>query len=131
MGPESNDAVLIYRGEGTKRHKPKTLVKTELDFGVMMSYAKEQVSQGPLWQRTRLPIQDKIGQSLGREDLLEKEMAVHTSVLAREIPWTEEPGGLQAMGSQRVRHNFSDKTTASQNTLAATRSWKRRRRMTL
>ena len=100
-------------------------MKTELDFGVMMSYAKEQVSQGPLWQRTHLPIQDKIGQSFGREDLLEKEMAVHTSVLAREIPWTEEPGGLQAMGSQRVRHNFSDRTTASQNTLAATRSWKR------
>ena len=71
----------------------------------------------------------QIGQSLGREDLLEKEMAVHTSVLAREIPWTEEPGGLQAMGSQSVRHNFSDRTTASQNTLAATRSWKRRRRM--
>ena len=41
-----------------------------------------------------------MGQSLGREDLLEKEMATHTSILAWEIPWTEEPGGLQAMGSQ-------------------------------
>ena len=41
--------------------------------------------------------------SLGREDALEKEMATHSSILARKIPWTEEPGGLQSMGSQRVR----------------------------
>ena len=40
-------------------------------------------------------------QSLGREDLLEKEMATHSSILAWRIPWTEEPGGLQSMGSQR------------------------------
>ena len=42
---------------------------------------------------------------LGREDPLEKEMAIHSSTLARKIPWTEEPGGLQSMGSQRVRHD--------------------------
>ena len=41
-------------------------------------------------------------QSLGREDPLEKEMATHSSILAWRIPWTEEPGGLQSMGSQRV-----------------------------
>ena len=41
-------------------------------------------------------------QSLGQEDLLEKEMATHSSILAWRIPWTEEPGGLQSMGSQRV-----------------------------
>ena len=39
-------------------------------------------------------------QSLGGEDPLEKEMATHSSILAWSIPWTEEPGGLQAMGSQ-------------------------------
>ena len=44
-------------------------------------------------------------QSLGREDLLEKEMAPHSSNLAWGIPWTEEPGGLQSMGSQRVGHD--------------------------
>ena len=44
-------------------------------------------------------------QSLGWEDPLEKEMATHSSTLAWKIPWTEEPGGLQSMGSQRVRHN--------------------------
>ena len=43
--------------------------------------------------------------SLGRENALEKGMATHTSILVWEIPWTEEPSGLQSMGSQRVRHD--------------------------
>ena len=41
-------------------------------------------------------------QSLGREDPLEKEMATHSSILAWEVPWTEEPGGQQSTGSQKV-----------------------------
>ena len=44
-------------------------------------------------------------QSLGQEELLEKDMATHSSILAWRIPRTEEPGGLQSMGSQRVRHD--------------------------
>ena len=44
-------------------------------------------------------------QSLGREDPLEKGMEIHSSILAWEIPWTEEPDGLQPLGSQRVKHN--------------------------
>ena len=43
--------------------------------------------------------------SLGWEDPLEKEMAIHYSTIAWKIPWTEEPGRLQSMGLQRVRHN--------------------------
>ena len=43
-------------------------------------------------------------QSLGQEDLLEKERATHSNILVWKIPWTEEPGRLQSMGSQRVRH---------------------------
>ena len=43
-------------------------------------------------------------QSLSWEDPLEKRMATHSNVLAWRIPWTEEPGGLQSMGLQRVRH---------------------------
>ena len=43
-------------------------------------------------------------QSLGGEDTLEEEMATHSGILAWRIPWTEDPGGLQSMGSQRVRH---------------------------
>ena len=50
-------------------------------------------------QETQVP-------SLGREDPLEKGLATHSSILAWEIPWTKEPGGLQSMGSQRVRHDL-------------------------
>ena len=46
-------------------------------------------------------VQETWVQSLGLEDPLEKEMATHSSILAWEIPWTEEPGGLQIMGSQK------------------------------
>ena len=54
----------------------------------------------------RLPaVRETRVQSLGGEDPLEKEMATHSSTLAWKMPWTEEPGGLQSMGSQRVRHN--------------------------
>ena len=49
----------------------------------------------PAMQKTQV-------QSLGQEDPLEKEMATHSSILAWEIPWTEESGGLQSMGSQRI-----------------------------
>ena len=52
----------------------------------------------PAMQETRV-------RSLGQEDPLEKGMATHFSVLARRIPWTEEPEGLQSMGLQRVRHS--------------------------
>ena len=48
-------------------------------------------------------------QSLSLEDPLEKEMATHSNILAWEILWTEEPGGLQSMGQQKVRHNLVTK----------------------
>ena len=54
----------------------------------------------------RLPtVRETQVQTLGREDLLEKEKVTHSSILAWKIPWMEEPGRLQSMGSQRVRHN--------------------------
>ena len=49
-------------------------------------------------QETQVP-------SLGQEDSLEKEMAIHFSILTWRLPWTEEPGGLRSMGSPRVRHD--------------------------
>ena len=53
-----------------------------------------------------LPLMREIWfRSPGREDPLEKGMASHPGILAWRIPWTEEPGGLQSMGSQRVRHD--------------------------
>ena len=45
--------------------------------------------------------------SLVQEGPLEEETATHSSILAKKIPWTEEPGGLQSMGSQRVRHDLA------------------------
>ena len=48
-------------------------------------------------------------QSLGQEDLLEVEKAINSSILAWEIPWAEKAGGLQYIGSQRVRHNCTHK----------------------
>ena len=49
--------------------------------------------------------------SLGQEDTLEKGMATHSNVLAWRLPWSEEPGGLQSMGSQRVGHDIATKQT--------------------
>ena len=49
------------------------------------------------------------GRILGQEDPLEKEMATHSSILAQEISWTEEPGGLQSTGSQKVGHDLATK----------------------
>ena len=50
--------------------------------------------------------------SQGQEDALDKEMTNCSSILAWEIPWTEEPGGLPSVGSQRVRHDGSDSSAA-------------------
>ena len=50
-------------------------------------------------------MQESEVQTLGREDPLEKGKATHSSILVWRIPWAEEPGGLQSMGSQRVGHN--------------------------
>ena len=52
-------------------------------------------------------------QSLGQEDPLETEVVTHSNIFAWEIPWTEEPGGLQAMGSQKNQTQLSDKTTTT------------------
>ena len=61
----------------------------------------QQVKNPPAMQETE-EIQVR---SLGQEDSLEKEMATYSSILALRIPWTEEPGMLQSLGSQRVGHN--------------------------
>ena len=55
-------------------------------------------------------MQETWAQSLGQEDPLEKEVATHSSILAWEIPRTEEPGGLQSTGSQWLEHNWSTNT---------------------
>ena len=52
----------------------------------------------------------------GSEDLLEKGMATHSSILAWRVPWTEEPGGLQSMGLQRVRYNSATSLSIAHST---------------
>ena len=64
------------------------------------SLVVQMVKRLPAMQETRV-------QSLGWEDPLEKEMAAHSSILAWKIPWTEEPGRLSSMGSQRVGHDWA------------------------
>ena len=59
--------------------------------------------------KNMLTMQETGIRSLGWKDPLEKEMATHSSILAWEIPWTEETGGLQSMGSQRVGHDLATK----------------------
>ena len=71
----------------------KYLLKTSL-----VAQTVKRLPTMPTMQETRV-------QSLDREDLLEKEMAIHSSTLAWKIPWMEEPGRLQSMGSQRVGHD--------------------------
>ena len=72
-------------------------IKRHLLVG-MTSLVAQTVKCLPTMQETRV-------QSMGREDLLEKEMATHSSILAWKTPWMEEPGWLLSMGSQRVGHD--------------------------
>ena len=62
-----------------------------------------------------LAMQETQVQFLGQEDPLEKGMATQSSILPWRIPWTEEPGGLQSTGSQRVRHDWATNTTTTIN----------------
>ena len=70
----------------------------------------------PQWlkKKKNAPVMQKTGvRSLGQEDPLEKEIATHSIILAREIPWTEEPGGLQSMGLQKSWTRLRDYATTT------------------
>ena len=82
-----------------KRHFLKTKVYTWVGF------PGGSVLKNP---NTMQQLQETWVWSLGQEDPLEEEMATHSSILAWRIPWIEEPGGLPAIGSQGVRHDWSD-----------------------
>ena len=69
------------------------------DFNKKLPMVAQMVKRLPAMQDTRV-------RSLGQEDPLEKEMATHSSILASEIPWTEEAGRLQSMGSQKVGYDW-------------------------
>jgi len=72
--------------------------KLTLDPSSKTSLVAQKVKNLPAVQETWV-------QSLGWEDPLEKRMTIHSSILAGRVPWIEEPGGLQSMGSQRVGHD--------------------------
>ena len=74
----------------------------------MASPVAQMVKNLPEMQETQV-------QSLGGEDPLENEVATHSSILDWRIPWTEEPGGLQPMRFQRVRHDCSTNATTTTN----------------
>ena len=75
-------------------------------YWLMTSLVAQMVKCLPTMRETRV-------QSLVQKDLWEKEMAAHSSILAWKIPWTEEPGRLQSMGSQRVGHNWATSLSLS------------------
>ena len=77
-------------------------LKTTLGLVLFMQNKAQMVKNLLAMQETRV-------QSLGQEDPLEKEIATHSSILAQEIPQTEEPGGVQVLGSQRVGHDLAVK----------------------
>ena len=70
-----------------------------------ISYTEYETSPVTQMVKNLLAAQETGVRSLDQEDPLEKKMAIHSSVLAWRIPWTEEPGGLQAIEFQRVRHD--------------------------
>ena len=77
-----------------------------LFYGQVVFHCASQVAQ---WRRVCLPMQkpqETRVQPLGWEDPLEEKTAIHSSILARIIPWTEKPGGLQSIGLQRVWHDW-------------------------
>ena len=81
-----------------RTHVSPVRVVVLFSLSVLISLVAQMVKHLPAMQETRV-------QSLGREDPLEKEMAIHSCTLAWKIQWTEEPERLQCMGSQRVGHD--------------------------
>ena len=82
-------------GAWALRGCPLPSFQSHRNRGHHASLVVQMVKNLPAMQETRV-------RSLGREDVLEKGMATHSKILAWEIPWTEEPGGLQSMGSQEL-----------------------------
>ena len=99
LGPCILSLMLLPVSKPTFQEVLSHLVSSVIGItNIRLSLVAQTVKSSPAMQEARLG-------SLGREELLEKEMATRSSPLAWRIPRTEEPGGLQSMGSQRVRHN--------------------------
>ena len=91
----------------------------------MLSICAVQYGSQVVQRVKNLPAREEIQvQSLGREDPLEKGTNIHSNILAWRIPWTEEPGGLQSMGSQRVGHNWATEYSTQQQPSPLAWHWK-------
>ena len=90
------------------RNSMQSLFKWFSSF--LKSYVNWQYSIVAQMVKSPSAMQETWVQSLGREDPLEEDKAIHSSILACRIPWTEKPGGLQSTGSQRVRHDWVTNT---------------------
>ena len=100
--------------EKTDVHNPELVLSDSFSFFhiTAKSFGRKETwaSQMAQWWRICLPTpEERQVQCLGWEDLLEKAMGTYCSILAWRIPWTEEPGGLQSMGSQRDGHDLATK----------------------
>ena len=105
VSPNPNAMPLLDHKYFFSSDAPKGWLEGILTVAILTPWA----SLVALCQRTRLPMQETWVQFLGQEDPMEKEMAIHSSIPAWEIPRTEEPGGLQSMRSQRVGHDLVTK----------------------
>ena len=88
---------------------PSSIVEQEFPLFFFSPFYLLGASQVAERQRICLSVQETWVRFLSLEGPLEKEIAIHSSILAWEIPWTEEPDGLQSLGSQRVGHNWATK----------------------
>ena len=105
----SEYVLFITHSSGSLVFLPDYLFLAHWYSGKRASLVTQTVKNLPAMEEVRV-------RSLGLEDSLEKGMATHASILARRIPWTEEPGGLQSMGSRRVRHNWVTNTFVVERT---------------
>ena len=90
--------IYVYNGINSAIEKTKTAPFAEIRMDLETAMVAQMVKRLPTMPETQV-------QSLGQEEPLEKAMATHSSILAWRIPQTEELGGLQSMGSQRVGHD--------------------------
>ena len=111
-GYRSQSAIVFEKRDQTKMPPSlptcSSISRIYLDLDIRSLYCMYQGRSSLVAQTVKnLPaMQETRVRSLGWEDPLEKGVATHSSILAWRIPWTEEPGGLQSMGSQRVEHNW-------------------------
>ena len=109
-------AILRKNGTGGINLPDQTLQQSHshqdsMELAQRQKYRSMEQNRKPRDMAQRLkhlpPMWETRARSLGREDFLEKEMVTHSSILAWKIPWTEKPGRLQSLGSQRVRHDWA------------------------